>query len=129
MNMKKLLWLSLIVLISVSRVIAGDEGTTVRPTTSETRSHYQFHSDQDPSKSGWTTERDRVYNYEITDSKGNKSTARPTISETRSNWQFHSDPDPKKSGWKFEQDRVYNYEIKGGDHKDPVRDRANGKKR
>jgi hypothetical protein len=125
--MKKILWLFLMMLISVSPAIAGDDKTTVRPTTSETRTHTYFHSDPDPSKSGWRTETDRVYNYEITDSKGNKSTARPTTSETRSNWRFHSDPDPKKSGWKFEQDRVYNYEIKGGDHKASPKEKSNGR--
>jgi hypothetical protein len=129
MNMKQMILPILALLIWASPVIAGDDKTTVRPTTSETRTHYQFHSDPDPSKSGWTTERDRVYNYEITDSKGNKSTARPTASETKSNWQFHSDPDPKKSGWKPDQDRVYNYEIKGGDHKDSWKKNSDGKRR
>jgi hypothetical protein len=119
----------LTLLIWTLPVLAGDERSTVRPTTSETRTHYQYHSDPDPKKSGWTTERDRVYHYEITDSKGNKSTARPTNSETRSNWQFHSDPDPKKSGWKYEQDRVYNYEIQGGDHRGSSGDKGSGKKR
>ena len=127
--MKNMIWPILGLLIWASPVMAGDDKTTVRPTTSETRTHYQFHSDPDPKKSGWTTETDRVYNYEITDSKGNKSTARPTTSETRSNWQYHSDPDPKKSGWKFEQDRVYNYEIKGGDHKESGREKSNQKRK
>jgi hypothetical protein len=129
MNMKQMILPILALLILTSPVIAGDDKTTVQPTTSETRTHYQFHSDPDPKQSGWTTERDRVYNYEITDSKGNKSTARPTTSETRSNWQFHSDPDPKKSGWKFEQDRVYNYEIKGGNHTDSWKNKSDGKRR
>jgi hypothetical protein len=129
MKMKQILWLSLIVLILAPQVIAGDDKTTVRPTTSETRTHYQFHSDPDPKKSGWTTETDRVYNYEITDSKGHKATARPTTSETRSHYEYHSDPDPKKSGWRFEQDRVYNYEIKGYDHKGSSGEKASGKNR
>jgi hypothetical protein len=129
MNMKKMVLAIFTLLVWASPVMAGDGKTTVRPTTSETRTHTTFHSDPDPSKSGWRTETDRVYHYEITDSKGNKSTARPTTSETRSHWQYHSDPDPKKSGWKFEQDRVYNYEIKGGDHKGSGREKSNQKRK
>jgi hypothetical protein len=129
MNMKKMILPVLTLLIIATPVLAGDDKTTVRPTTSETRTHYQFHSDPDPKQSGWKTETDRVYNYQITDSKGNKSTARPTTSETRSNWQFHSDPDPEKSGWKFEQDRVYNYRIEGTDHKDSRSKKAGGKRK
>ena len=115
--MKKVILAICTLLIWSLPVLGGDDKMTVRPTTSETRTNYQFHSDPDPKKSGWKTETDRVYNYEITDSKGNKSTARPTTSETRSNWRFHSDPDPQKSGWKYEQDSVYNYEITGSGKK------------
>lgn len=125
--MKQMILTVLGLLILAPPVIAGDEKTTVRATTSETRTYYQFHSDPDPKKSGWTTETDRVYNYEMTDGKGNKAKARPTTSETRSNWRFHSDPDPGKSGWKFEQDRVYNYEIKGSDHKGMWKEKSNRK--
>lgn len=129
MNMEKMILTVLALLIWASQVIAGDDKTSVRPTTSETRTHYQFHSDPDPKKSGWTAETDRVYHYEITDSKGNKATARPTTSETRHHYQYHSDPDPGKSGWKLEQERVYNYEIKGGNHEDSRRDKGSGRKR
>jgi hypothetical protein len=129
MNMNKMILAIFVLLAWASPALAGDDKATVWPTTSESRTSYRFHSDPDAGKSGWATETDRVYNYEITDSKGNKSTARPTTSETRSYWQYHSDPDPKKSGWKFEQDRVYNYEIKDGLNKGSQEGKSSGKKR
>jgi hypothetical protein len=63
--MKKIIWLSLTLLILTSPVSADDKKATMRPTTSESRHYWQFHSDPDPKKSGWTFETDRVYNYEI----------------------------------------------------------------
>jgi hypothetical protein len=129
MKMKQTVLTISLAIILASPVIAGDDKTTVRPTTSETRTHYQFHFDPDPKKSGWKKETDRVYHYEITDHKGRKSTARPTTSETRTHYRFHSDPDPKKSGWTTETDRVYNYEIKGGDNKDSWKKKSNEKRK
>lgn len=65
--MKQIIWLSLTLLILTSPVSADDKKATMRPTTSETRHYWQFHSDPDPKKSGWTFQTDRVYNYEIKD--------------------------------------------------------------
>jgi hypothetical protein len=70
MKMKKTVLSIFMTLILATPVLAGDDKITVRPTTSETRTYYRFQSDPDPGKSGWRTETDRVYNYEITDSKG-----------------------------------------------------------
>ena len=65
--MKRIIWLSLVMLVLASPVSADDKKATMRPTTSETRHYWQFHSDPDPKKSGWTFETDRVYKYEIKD--------------------------------------------------------------
>jgi hypothetical protein len=127
MKMKQTVLTISLAIILASPVIAGDNKATVRPTTSETRTHYQYRFDPDPKKSGWKKETDRLYHYEITDDKGRKSTARPTTSETRSHYQYHFDPDSKKSGWRLEHDRVYNYEIKGGDHKGSWKEKSRGK--
>lgn len=63
--MKRIVWLSLVILVLSSPVSADDKKATMRPTTSETRHYWQFHSDPDPKKSGWTFQSDRVYKYEI----------------------------------------------------------------
>lgn len=67
MNIKQIIWLSLVMLVLSSPVSADDKKATMRPTTSETRHYWQFHSDPDPKKSGWTLQSDRVYKYEIKD--------------------------------------------------------------
>lgn len=52
---------------------AEGKKANMRPTTSETRSYWQFRSDPDPKKSGWTLQQDIIYIYEIKDNDHNGS--------------------------------------------------------